>query len=105
MKLTQLNLAKVLFVTMTLGITLIPHFLFYKYLAVKYLYLLLVPIFFVKIELNRFKVQKRIFPIDWLVYSFMTFTLFLSVINLSFIEIYVWQITIGVLGVLFDLIF
>ncbi len=57
----------------------------------------------IKTEIERFKRFKKIKLIDFIAYSIVLSTLILSYFNISFVGIFVWQLTFGTIGVLLEL--
>lgn len=84
-------------------LVLIPHYLYYHFHWIKYVYLICFPFYTIKLEIDKFKFSKKINSIDFLTFSILIVTTILSFINLSFIDIFVWQITLGTFGLMIGL--
>lgn len=103
MALTENKIKYIIFV-ISLPFILIPHFLYYKIIWVQYLYFIGVPIISAKYGYDKYKNLKKIDILDFLSYSVLIVTIVISLINLAFIEIFVWQISLGTLGIFIGLL-
>jgi hypothetical protein len=88
-------------------VTLTPLFIFYKWqnLIIKYLFLFGIPIWAFKIEIDRSRIKRKIIFVDFLTYFIYIITVIISIINIKFVEIFVWQISLGFFGIIFGLFF
>lgn len=88
-----------------LFMVLFPHYLYYQYDWVKYIYLVAVPIITIKQEVEKYKFKKVFSNIDLTSYFIQSITLTLCFMDNIFIEIFVWQISLGVIGIFVGLFY
>lgn len=79
----------------------LPAVLYYLWPGqiMQYLYLIGVPIITAKLELSKFEHTKKIDVSDVIIYMLLIAVVILSIRDLHFTEIFVWQIALGVLGI------
>jgi hypothetical protein len=99
------NKIKLIIFPFVLLLILIPHYLYYQYDWVKYIYLIGVPLISIKQEFDKYKIQKSISFIDVATYLILSITIALCYMDDTFTQIFVWQISLAVLGILIGLLF
>lgn len=96
---------KLAIIPLVLLMVLFPHYLYYQYDLVKYFYLIGVPLIMLKQEIGKYKIKKAISITDLTSYFIQILTISLCFLNNIFIEIFVWQISLGVIGIMVGLFY